>query len=165
MSFEPKYKPFRIVKRFEVISTNRKTLIMNCRNASFIKQRGKAFYAVYMPLKVVNVPTELELAFFQKGYAVEIPQIESGVDKPNSGLARSARSARKAHDESMREIIDLKNAMADEAVLIPMPEKEIHTDPIPDYQRKKDYKFTKKEIKPDAEKNPDTSDGGKINNE
>lgn len=145
MPFEPRYHPFRILKYFEVGSSDRRKLARDCRNAKRIRRKRGMNYAIYEPLQVIDVPTEFELAMLttSKPLAAEIPQTANGIDKRDSGIARSPRTSRRARNNAVSTIVMMQNEIAMLEAGKPKPEPK----PKPRPQPEKKTEPEKPEIK------------------
>jgi hypothetical protein len=94
-----RYKPFRIVKDCSVRGP--KDVLKEKFPEGKLRAVGAGqFEASYAYKAVVNMPSDEEINFFTKTgtvLAVEIPQDPRGMDKRDSGLARSVKSSVQAH--------------------------------------------------------------------
>jgi len=105
MSYEMKYRPFRILKKFEV-SGDLDMLRNNYPNAKVARNLNGRPYGWYKMMSVVDIPSEQELDLFLNtpGLAIEIPQDPRGFDERTSGVARSVKSSIEAGEKSKQEI-------------------------------------------------------------
>jgi hypothetical protein len=102
------YKPFRVMHKFSVPSTDLKKIERDYPNG-IISQNGKMYFANYKTHMIINRPSESEISLFaikrdKIPFALEIPQDIRGFDLRTSGLARSVKSSKEAREKALVDI-------------------------------------------------------------